>query len=389
MLTVGLVRADAGDTLNFFVGASVTHDDNLFRLPGDANPQLVLGKPTKSDQVHLTYVGMKLDKSYSQQRFQVDATANNQRYQTFNQLDFNALDYRALWMWHFTPRLTGNLSADSKQTQSNFADTRDFRARQSTVTSENRRFDADWWLHGSWHLTGGVAQFNYRDSQSLRVDDSYSQHSTDAGVRYVAESGSSLALLGRQTHGSYDQRQINLASLTDNEYDQSDIELRMSWAISGKSSLDGRITHLERNFPNVARRDYSGTAGRLDYTLTPTGKFQMKLSAVRKIVSDQVLTSSYYVDDSIAFAPVWQISAKTALRLNLVSSQREFLGGAVVALPVARRDRTQSAQLGFDWSPIRAVSLSVNLLHDQRNSNYPDLFDYKATVSNIAAQISF
>ena len=389
MLTVGLVRADAGDTLNFFVGASITHDDNLFRLPGDANPQLVLGKPTKSDQVHLTYVGMKLDKSYSQQRFQVDATANNQRYQTFNQLDFNALDYRALWMWHLTPRLSGNLSADSKQTQSNFADTRDFRARNSTVTSENRRFDADWWLHGSWHLTGGVAQFNYRDSQSLRVDDSYSQNSTDAGVRYVAESGSSLALLGRQTHGSYDQRQINLASLADNEYNQSDIELRMSWALSGKSALDGRITHLERSFPNVSQRDYSGTAGRLDYTLTPTGKFQMKLSAVRNIVSDQLLTSSYYVDNSIAFAPVWQISGKTALRLNLVSSQREFLGGAVVALPAARRDRTQTAQLGLDWSPIRAVSLSVNLLHDQRTSNYPNLYDYKATVSNIAAQISF
>ena len=162
----------------------------------------------------------------------------------------------------------------------------------------------------------------------------------------------------------------------------------MSWALSGKSLLDGRITLLERNFPNVADRDYSGTAARLDYTVTPTGKLQMKLSAVRRIVSDQVTTSSYYVDDSIAFAPIWQISSKMALRLNLASSQRDFLGYAVVALPVPRRDRTQTIQLGLDWSPIRAVSLSVTLLHDQRRSNYSEP-EYKANVSNIAAQFSF
>lgn len=389
MLAAGLVRADAGDTLNFFAGASVTDDNNLFRLPPSADPQLVLGKPTKSDQVRINYVGINLDKSYSQQRFKLDATAATHRYRTFNQLNFEPVDYRASWRWHLTQRLGGNLSADRKQTQSNFADTRDFRARNSTVTTENRRFDADWWLHGSWHLTGGVAYYSNRDNQSLRVDDSFSQRSVDAGVRYVAESGSSLALVGRQADGDYDERQINLASLLDNEFTQSDIELRMSWALTGKSLLEGRLTHLERSFPNVPQRDYSGNAGRLDYTLTPSGKLQLKLSAVRKIASDQVLTSSYYVDDSLVFAPVWQLGAKAALRLNLEAGQRDFRGGAVVALPVARQDRTQSAQLSVDWSPIRAFSLSASLLYAERSSNYPGFYDYKANVANVAAQFTF
>lgn len=387
MLTVGLVRADAGDTLNFIAGGVVRNDDNLFRLPSNFDPQQVLGKPTKSDQVQVTYAGIRLDKSYSQQRVQVDATASHYRYQTFNQLNFDAFDYRALWMWHLTQRFSGNLSVDHKQTQSSFADTRNF-AGSSTVTTENRRFDADWWLHGNWHLTGGVAQYSWRNSQTSRAEDSVRQRSADAGVRYVAASGSSLALLSRQARGTYDERQLNAPQLLDTGFTQAETELRMSWVLSGKSTLDGRVTRLERKHQHFVQRDFGGTAGRLDYTLTPTGKLQLKLSAARDIASYQEANHSYYVNDSLAFAPVWRISDKVALRLNLERSQRDFLGGATLASPVPRRDRVRSVQLSLDWSPMRFLLLTFSLQHDQRSSNDAN-FGYDANAASIAAQVSF
>ena len=387
MLTVGLVRADAGDPLNFIAGGVVRSEDNLFRLPSNFDPQQVLGKPTKSDQVQVTYAGIKLDKSYSQQRFQVDATASNYRYRTFNQLNFDAFDYRALWMWHLTQRFGGNLSVDHKETQSSFSDTRNF-TRSSTVTTENRRFDADWWLHGNWHLTGGVAQYSWRNSQTFRAEDSIRQRSADAGVRYVANSGSSLALLSRQATGTYDERQLNAPQLLDTGFTQVETELRMSWVLSGKSTLDGRVTRLERKHRHFVQRDFGGTAGRLDYTLTPTGKLQLKLSAARDIASYQEANHSYYVNDSLAFAPVWQISDKVALRLNLQRSQRNFLGGATLASPVARRDQVRSVQLSLDWSPMRFLLLTFSLQHDQRSSNEAN-FGYEANAASIAAQVSF
>lgn len=387
MLAAGLVRADAGDTLNFFAGATVRQEDNLFRLPSDIDPLLFVGKPTRSDQVRVTYFGAQLDKSYSQQQFHLDATSSNYRYQTFDKLNFEAFDYRASWKWHLTPRLSGNVSLDHKQTQTSFADNRNF-GGNNTRTTENRRVDADWWLHGSWHLTGGVSQYQYRNTQAFTAEDSLRQRSADAGVRYVAESGSSLTLLTRKSRGEYKDRLLSAPSLLDTGYKQVDTELQMSWILSGKSTINGRLTHLERKHEHFVQRDFQGTAGRLDYTLTPTGKLQLKLSAARDIASWQTTTESYYVNKSLAFAPVWQISGKTALRLNLECSQRDFLGGAVVPPPVARQDRVRTAQLSLDWSPVRNLSLSASVQRDQRSSNNANL-GYRANAVSIAAQLSF
>ena len=387
MLATAIVRADAGDPVNFIVGTTLRQEDNLFRLPSDIDPLLLVGKPTKSDQVRVAYVGLKLDKSYSQQRFQLDATATDYRYQTFSQLNFNAHEYRGLWMWHLTQRLRGNVSVEQKQSQANFADNRNF-SGNNTRTTENRRTDADWWLHGSWHLTGGVSQYRQRNSQTFTADDSFKQRSADVGVRYAAESGSSLTLLSRKARGEYADRVLNAASLLDTGFNQTDAEVQMTWLLSGESTLNGRLTHLERTHEHFAARDYRGTAGRLDYTWTPTGKLQLKLSAARDIQSYQEATNSYYVNKGVTFAPLWQIGSKTALRFSLERSQRDYLGGASAPSPVARLDHLRSAQLSLDWVPIRALSLSASLQHDHRDSGNPNL-GFEANAANVAAQLSF
>ena len=386
LLAAGLVRADAGDTLNFIAGETVRYEDNLFRLPSDIDPLLVTGKPTRSDQLTVTYVGIQFDKSYSQQAFHADVTQSRYRYKTYSYLNFDPLAYAASWKWHLTGRLSGNASIDQKTAQADFSDHHNIRGNKTT--SENSRVDADWWLHGSWHLTGGVWQSKYRNSTVNVAEGDLDQRSGNAGVRYVAESGSSLTLLSRTSRGDYPNQPLNAAAMIDTGYKQADIEVQAAWLISGQSSLNGRLTHLERNYDHFAERDYGGTAGRFDYTLTPSGKLQFKLSAVRNIASYVLLTSSYYVDDSLAFAPVWQISSKTALRLNLQRSQRDYLGGAPVPLPVTRHDQSRSALLSLDWAPMRALSLSASLQNSSRNSNEA-LQDYKDNTASITAQLSF
>lgn len=387
MLVVGLVQADSGDPLNFVVGTTIWQEDNLFRLPPGTDPNVILGKPTRADKVCAAYVGITLDKSYSQQRFQLDATSIDYRYQTFSQLNFNARDYRALWMWHLTPRLRGNISVDQKTTQANFSDVRNY-VGQNTRTTENRRFDADWWLHGSWHLMGGVSNYHQGNSQAFTAEGSVRQRAVDAGVRYVAGSGSSLALISRKTHGEYADRALNFASLLDTGFRQTDTEVQMNWLFSGKSSIQGRVTRLVRTHDHFAQRDYSGTAGRLDYTWATDGKLQLKFSAARDIASYQEASHSYYVNNGLTFAPVWQISDKTALRIKLERSQRDYLGGGTASPSVARQDHLRSARIIFDWSPLRALSLSASWQQDHRDSGNPNL-GFDASAASIAAQLTF
>jgi exopolysaccharide biosynthesis operon protein EpsL len=389
-LAAGHAAADAGDTLNFVAGTTVRNDDNLFRLPAgltDAQLQVLIGQPSKSEQVRVGYLGIQFDKAYSQQKFHFDATATTYRYKNFSRLNFEAFDYAGAWNWHLTQHLSGRLSVDHKQTQASFASSTNY-SGNNTTTNESRRFDADWWVHGSWHLLGAASQNKQRNSQLNTADDSFVQNSAESGLRYVAESGSSLTLLARKARGEYAERPLNAVSLLDTGYRQTDAELQANWLLSGKSRLNGRLTRLERKHDNFSARDYSGTAGKFDYILAPTGKLQLSFSAARAIGSYHENAHSYYVNDSLTFAPAWQISAKTALRLNLESSRRDYLGGAVVPPATGRQDRTRTAQLSLDWSPLRALTLTGSLQRDSRTSNQANL-DFEAAAASITAQISF
>jgi len=85
------------------IGSSITWDSNVFHLPGSADPQALLGKPTKSDRISATYAGLRVDKPYAQQRFLLDLTGTAYRYDNFSFLDFDALQYQGAWQWHFSP----------------------------------------------------------------------------------------------------------------------------------------------------------------------------------------------------------------------------------------------------------------------------------------------
>src|SRR6185369_912676 len=77
--------------VNAVLGGSVSHDSNVFKL---SNAQ--------SDTLTTAFYGLRLDKLYSQQRFQADITQTHNRYSRFSNLNFDALDYRAAWLWQIS-----------------------------------------------------------------------------------------------------------------------------------------------------------------------------------------------------------------------------------------------------------------------------------------------
>jgi exopolysaccharide biosynthesis operon protein EpsL len=392
MALTTMAYADAEDVLNVVVGASLTHDDNLFRLSDNPGPSASIPS-TQSDWITSTSLGLRIDKPWSLQRFQLSATASNYRYRNFSFLNFSGVDYRAAWLWQVTPRLTGRLTADREQSLNNYADYRGSYTARNTRVNENRRFDADWWLQGSWHLLGGGAEYQQRNGQLYNADGDYRLRSVEAGGKYVAESGSNISLLGRSGRGDY----LNRSEISpyDNRFDQNEAEIRAIWLASGKSTLDGRLTHVERKYEHLNNLDYSGTTGRLDYSWAPTAKLHVDLVAAREISSYQeyIVTSynsSYYVADSLSVAPVWLVSDKTSLRLKYEQGQRDFRGelspGAVV--PAQRSDKPRTLLLGLDWTPTRTLSLNGTLKWDRRSSNITGL-DYSEASAAFSAQLAF
>jgi exopolysaccharide biosynthesis operon protein EpsL len=380
---------DELDTLTLVFSTSLSRDANVFRRPDSSPPPT--GFSNRSDLIGVVAAGVHIDKPYGQQRFQLEATGTYTRYNTFSFLDFGTFEYRGAWLWQLTPRLGGVLSAERKQSLVPFADFQGFERNLSTTDS--RDFHLDGWVFGGWHLLAGASQSESRTDVQFQADGSSRITAGEAGVRYVAGSGSALTVTRRSGHGDYLDRAVNAATYIDNGYRQDETELSAAWYLSGKSTLNARLTYIERSHEHFSQRNFSGTLGQLDYTWTPTGKLRLAFSAKRDIGSwwDQgsaTASSSYRVTDSLAFAPAWQVDAKVAVRARFEHARIDYRGPVGADFRPARGDTLRGAQVAVDWFPMRYLSVSFSVERDSRASNNP-MYEFGDTISGLSVLMKF
>ncbi|MBL8414028.1 MAG: putative exosortase B-associated extracellular polysaccharide biosynthesis transporter EpsL [Propionivibrio sp.] len=388
LLCASAARADNLDTWNIFIGTNVTYYSNLFLLPPSANAQLLIGTSDKSDILTATTFGLKINKAYSLQRFELDLNIIDYRYRNFDYLNFTAPNYNAAWRWRLTPYLSGNLSSSFQESMNNFYDTRNFR-RQNLRTYENQRFDADLELGAGWHLLGGVTQDVSKNSEIFVAEGDTTINSVEAGARYAFPSGSSLKYINRTGRGVYDNRPVPIPAIQlDNQFDQTTNELSLKWPISDKTSLNGRIGWLDRSHDTFTSRDFSGTIGELSLNWNVTDKTLIRGGWTRQLAAYETEYSSYTVTDGFYFNPIWQTSAKTALRFRYDYMTIDYLGAIAPTAFNGRSDKLNTALLAFDWQPLNALSLSATVTDSRRTSNTPDN-DYKNATAGINVQFNF
>lgn len=367
------------EALRITVGASVAYDNNFFRDPG------ILRNP-QSETITTGYVGLHIDKPYSQQRFFLGATATTYRYETNSYLDFTGFDYRAAWYWHLTPRINGTLSASRVETPTQFQYT--FSRQSDVMIADNYVFDLNGQLFGGWYVLLGISQLNLTSQQgSLQGQPDYRETRSHAGIRYLFQTGTSIDALWRHIDGNQDSQVINnVIVASSSNYRENQSELRGTWSISLKSNLSARVTYLDRNYDQTPASDFSGTAGELGFNWLPTEKLSLRLAAVRNIEAWQSLTSNYRVSNTFSFTPSWRPTAKTNFYLNLRRTYDDYPATST-AVP-ERKDTTDSAGVGFNWLALRHLSIGVSVQYEERSSNNP-LVEYNDTIGRINASLTF
>jgi exopolysaccharide biosynthesis operon protein EpsL len=386
LLGVAPAHAAPEDPINLLVGGSARYESNLFRLAPSTDPLLVLGRPQRSDWVYSTYLGVRVDKPISLQRFQIEATVTDNRYDAFSYLNYTQNEYRAAWLWSLTPRLTGVLSTEQQQVAASFAEFRNFTTR-NIQTNKMHRASVDWWVGGGWHALAGLYQTRSSNTAAFTAVGDYTLDTVQAGVQYISAAGNSITLEQRESNGEYNGRIPDRINLLDNRFTQSESTAIGLWQVTGHSTLQGRIGYLSRKHENFGARDFSGAVGRVSYTWTPTGKLSMDLAAGRDLYSFQELANSYYTLNYLTFTPKWAITAKTSLKLRLDVSQRNFKG-AVVPIAALREETIKTAQLNADWAVTRNATLGAYFLIDERTSNFAG-FQYRANTTGVTAQLRF
>jgi exopolysaccharide biosynthesis operon protein EpsL len=380
-----LDKIENTDTLNFILGGQVRYDSNLFRLSGSEDPEPFLGRSQKSDMIFSTNAGIRIDKPYSQQRFVIDAMVVDNRFKTYDFLDYTAFNYSAAWHYHVTPRISGILLAEQKQEQNSFAEFRE--TEKNVQTSNVRLFTIDGDIGGGFHALAGLLDVRARNSKQFDQVGDYQQDGFELGGKWVALSQNWISLLQRETDGEYRGRALDPVQQLDTGFDQSETEANVFWRLTGKSTIDGKLAYVKREHDNFDDRDYSGMTGRFLYRWEVTEKTSLNMSLSRNIYSYQEDENSYYIAETFSISPVWEYSPKTTFRARYDYSDRDYRG-AITAIPELRQDKLQIFQLAADWKAARNIIVTGILQRDKRTSNFED-FDYNANSASINAQFLF
>jgi exopolysaccharide biosynthesis operon protein EpsL len=361
----------------------------VFRLPGNVSAQSAVGVPFRSDTISVTQVGLSFDRNYAQQRFQLDLTETAYRYANATSLNFEAFEYRGAWHWHLTPRWSGVISSERRVSMASLADTQfSQRTQRNLRTADNLHLTMDGSLTGGWHVVMGAFEYQLKYDQGFAPQNSSRLRGLEAGVKYESRARNALTLVKRAIQGDYLDRIPDEVSFNDSGFRQNDVELRLDWSLSGKSQLRGRLTWIDVKHQHFAVRNFSGLAWEGLYVWVPTGKLRIE-TLIRRDVSPWWQTySSYRLDDTFSLSPVWQISAKTALRVRLERIRTDFRGPLPANSQGERGDTLHTAQVGVDWYPLPSLTVDAGLQHQWRSSNFPGV-GFNTNMATLNAKLKF
>lgn len=367
-------HADEFDTLQFSAAVNRTWDNNLFRL---SNNEI-------SDQITTYNAGIKLDKKYSQQRFLVNLNYIDNKYQTNEFLDFNTLNYDAVWQWTLTPALTGTLSSSKSKALAGFGDFRTL--AQNIRTTETNQFRAEYSPHKVWALIAGLTESSASNSATFNAIPNFDSTAFDYGARYNFASGTNMTFLGHKRRGDF-QRPANFSSFLDNGYSEDELEWDIVFKATGKSNLSTKLAYLSRKYDNFRVRDYDSWLGYIRYDLLLTGKLKLNTDLSRTIGQFDTPYSSYSANDALTASLSYYYSEKLIFGINSSYAQRDFKQPVVAGLP-SRTDTESSVGASVTWQPIKNIALIVNTNKSSRNaSNGYKNFDFNDVTTSVTLDL--
>lgn len=384
-MLAGNVQADELDTLQFRVGESLQRDSNVFRLSDNVNPLGLVGRNERADTIAVTTLGAKFNKAYGLQRVELDAEAQNYNYQRFSRLNFTAMNYAAAWRWSLTPALHGNVTTDRREYLDKTADVQNAGAVNQRI-DRSSLVDAEYEIGARWRAVGGFFDRSSRNSQPTTFFLDSTIKGAEAGARYVFREGDSVAYRFRSGRGNYLNQPTGLTTVRN--FDDREHEVRLDWQLTGKNSVQARMSRLERTHDGLAARNFSGYLGEVNTNWLFTGKTSMSVGLLKDLGSYQTNNESYYDGYRLYVQPVYRATEKISARLRYEHGARNFKGALPGFAPSNRRDNLRFAALSLEYQALRSLTLAASLQRDLRTSNTPG-FDYKSNSVLVSALFRF
>lgn len=372
-----------GRNVRFFVFGGVKRDNNLFRLSDGADPRIVLGSTEKSDTVSHLGIGLKADVPVSRQRLQLDAQVEHHDFDRFGFLDHEPYRLKAAWKWAAGPQWSGDIGYSRRRFLASLAE---LQAPIKDLITENRAFaSAGYRLTPRWRIRGALDWYEWDHSHSTRTILDNRTASATAGLDYMTPAGNSVGGQVKYSEGEFSNRQFVAGSFVDNRFDEVETSAVVHWAVTGKSTLDGRLGYTSRRHDQVPQRDFDGVTGRVSYDWFVASKTLLNFQAWREIRSIEDVSASYVLSRGWSVGPGWAPTVKLVFQARYVREDRDFRGdpGFVLTGSAPREDTFRGLRFTAGYELRRNIELAVGFETGDRNSNVAGRdYDYHAITAN-------
>jgi exopolysaccharide biosynthesis operon protein EpsL len=379
MAAPAVFAQDASDEegLHFGARVGIEHDSNVLRA---SSGQV-------SDTAWTGGVGLKYNKRFSLQRIRADVEWDTWHYDKHSELNFNTLNYNLAWDWSVTPRLHGTVSADRRQFREVTTDpvtTTNLIGRRTERTElAEGAFD----VAGPWQLLAGASHTRTESTEPFSWDGLPDITYWQAGVGYQASSGSSAVLRYKRGDGNYHDQTFSSFAGLNSDFRETEEELAVRWALTGKTTVDGRLGHVRREHSSAPQLDFSGMRGALNVAWEVTGKTRLVGGWLHDLSATGLAAGGHVTNDRFFISPVWNATAKTSFNLRYDHTRREWHDVPFGTFSAGRTDTIESVQAGVDWQALRTITVSGYARHEKLSSSINA--GYRATVYGVLARANF
>jgi hypothetical protein len=194
-------------------------------------------------------------------------------------------------------------------------------------------------------------------------------------------------VLRRWLSGEYLERGLDAANLIDDAFLRTETEAVVSWVLTGRSVLEGRLARIAYESVNFEARDFTGTASRLAWRWAPAARISLNVAASRD-VSPSSDVFKYRVEERLSLGGAYELGPRTALRASVFRGTSEYREPVLPFAGAVREERFTGWSLGWDWRVHRLATLTASAQRLKRTSN-DAAFDFQGTTATLGASLAY
>jgi exopolysaccharide biosynthesis operon protein EpsL len=350
------VTEDVSPALQLRAIAGVESESNVLRTPTNS----------VSDTAFLFGVGLRADRRFGLQRLRADVEANSYRYDKQSSLNYNIFNYALAWDWSFTPRFHGVVAADRKQYREVLTDPVALVNRVGRRTERTELVEGVYEAGAAWRLAGSVTHTRATSTEPGSWDASPDVTSARMGVGYEWPSGASLYARYRRGDGKYTD---NTPGAPSGDFKENEADLVLKWPVSGKTSLDARLGHLERNHETGTQRDFSGMVASAAVSWDVTGKTRIVGGVSRDLSASGLALGGHVRNDRVFIGPTWKVTPLVAVNLRYDHVSRDWQDVPAGSVEAGRNESVRVLSAGVEWQPRRWLAVSGYVRGERQKSN--------------------